>query len=143
MPISLNARFEGVAPPDPEDPHPPGAGIARSLETSLRNRGVAVDSFDNWRDAGWVIGFGTGSDALEIALASAGPRTWMLQVASREVPGLLASLMGRRPRDRSQEIHDVARAVDAALAELGFGGVGWRWDGPARPSDPTEPPPAA
>jgi hypothetical protein len=140
--LSLNVRFEGDAPPDPNDPHPPGAGIARDLEASLRGRGFAVNPFDNWRDAGWVIGSGHGHDALDVALAATGPRQWMLQVGPREVPGLLASLLGRRQPDRRQAIYDLAHAVAAALRELGFRGIAWRWDGPPRADDPPVPPPS-
>lgn len=139
--LSLNARFEGEAPSDPDDPHPPGAGIARALEQSLRAQGFAVGPLDNWRDAGWVIGYRSGHDALDVALAATGPRQWMLQVAPREVPGLLASLFGRRGPDRGQAIYDLARAVTAALAASGFGGAAWRWDGPPRAGDPPVPPP--
>src|SRR4051812_32435677 len=66
--LSLNARFDSAAAPD--DPHPPGAGIASALEAALRARGFAVDSFANWRDTGWVIGLGSRSDALDITLAA-------------------------------------------------------------------------
>ena len=141
MALSLNARFEGDAPADPDDPHPPGAGIARAIEESLRTQGFSVDPFDNWRDAGWVIGYRSGQDALDVALAATGPGQWMLQVAPREVPGLLGSLFRRRRPDRAQAIYDLARAVDAALAESGLGGAAWRWDGPPRVGDPRVPPP--
>lgn len=141
MPLSLNVRFEGASPPDPEAPHPPGAGIARSLEGALRARGFAVDPADNWRDAGWVLGYGQGQDALDVALAPTGPREWMLQVGPRQVPGLIASLLGRKPPDRGGAIYDLARAVGAALTEFGFVGAAWRWDGPPRAGDSPEPPP--
>ena len=142
MAISLNVRFLGTSPPDSEDPHPPGAGIARFIEDVLRRRGFAVDPMDDWRDAGWVVGHGQGSNALDIALAAIGEREWMLQVAPREMPSLVARLLGRRPPDHSKAIHAIALAVDNVLQDLGMTGRSWRWDGPPRPSDPATPPPA-
>src|SRR3954466_13287434 len=112
MSISLNTRFEGASPADAHDPHPPGAGIARALEHALLARDVAVAPFDNWRDVGWVIGYGRGQDALDISLAETGPRERMLQVGPREVPGFIASLLGRRAPEHGPAIHELARAVN-------------------------------
>jgi hypothetical protein len=140
MPRSLNARFNGGSPPDPDDPHPPGAGIARALEAGLRRRGLAVEPFDNWRDAGWVIGHGHRPDALDIALAGTAPEQWMLQVSASGSPGLLARLMGRPAPDPGLAIYELARTVSVSLIELGFTGVVWRWDGPPRGGDPADPP---
>ncbi len=143
MALSLNVRFEGTSPPDPDDPHPPGAGIARSIEATLRQQGVAVDPIDDWRDAGWVVGHGQGAEALDIALAATGPQEWMLQVGPRNVPGLIATLLGRRPPDRSSAIHALAVAVDGALVNLGMTGLAWRWDGPPKVGDSRVPPPVS
>jgi hypothetical protein len=140
MVLSLNARFEGTSPPDADDPHPTGAGIARALEGALRARGVDVEPFDNWRDVGWVIAYGRGQDALDVSLAETRTQEWRLQVGPREVPGLLASLLGRRAPECGHAVYDLGCAVNASLAELGLRGVAWRWDGPPRVGDPPEPP---
>jgi hypothetical protein len=140
MPRSLNVRFNGPSPPDPDDPDPPGAGIARAVEAGLRRRGLPVERVDNWRDAGWVIAYGSGLDALDIALAGTSAQERVLQVSARASPGLLARLMGRPAPARGPAIYELARSVSAALLELGFTGMGWRWDGPPREGDPPEPP---
>ena len=140
MPRSLNARFEGTSPPDADDSHPPGAGIARALEAGLRRRGAVIEPFDNWRDVGWVIGHGHGPDALDVAFAATTPQQWILQVSAPGSPGLLARLMGQPAPDRSAAIYELARVVSTSLADLGFTGMAWRWDGPARDGDPADPP---
>ena len=140
MPRSLNARFAGNSPPDPDDPHPPGAGIARALEAALQRRGLTIEPFDSWRDVGWVIGHGHGAEALDIALAGTAPMEWMVQVSAPRSPGLLARLRGRPAPERGPAIYELARSVSASLVELGFTGIAWRWDGPPRGGDPPDPP---
>ena len=65
---------------------------------------------------------------------------WMLQVSAPGGPGLLARLTGRPAPDRSPVIYELARTVSGSLAELGFTGIVWRWDGPPRGGDPADPP---
>ncbi len=136
-------RFVGAAPPDPDDPHPPGAGIARAIEVALLTRGGAVEPTDNWQDVGWIVGYGEGQGALDISLAAIGSQQWMLQVAPLHVPGFLARLTGRRAPDHRQAIHQLAREVSSVLAALGMHDICWRWDGPPSDSDPSEPPTAS
>ena len=140
MALSLNARFAGQAPADANNPHPPGAGIAKALEAALRTRGVSVKPAENWRDIGWVLACGDEPDTLDVAMAASGPQQWILQVATRDVPSLFGQLLRPRPTGRDRAIYELASAVDAALAALAVREVAWRWDGSPREGDPPVPP---
>lgn len=130
MTASQTVLFVGASPPDDEYEDPPGVGIARLIERSLRERGYSPDEIDNWRDCGWSVQLAIGDGRFEIALAATTePDLWMLQIASTNEPGLVARLFGKRATDRSGDVYEVAVAVHEALRSHGYIDLRWRLDG--------------
>ena len=128
MSFSQNVRFSGVAPADTSDPHPPGRGLARSLEAVVRAAGWEVLNVDDWRDCGWSILCDRGRSALEIALAEIQPSEWMLQIGPTSMPRLVSKLRGWEPSAERSDVYDLATHIHAFLGTE-FRGQRWCWDG--------------
>ena len=136
MQISQNARFFGDVQGDPEFPDPPGAAIARLLESGVRSRGWTVSAFDNWRDVGWIVVCERPTARLQVALATLGPGEWLLQVSPLVRPGPFARLLGRVSSATADDCLQLARAVHFALIESQVcTRVMWSWD--AKPQEST------
>ena len=130
MTASQNALFVGESQAGDEHEHPPGVGIARLIEHSLRNHGYNPNPINNWRDCGWSIDFSMNGGAFEISLAStAETNLWMLQIACTNRPGMLARLLGRRSVDHADDIHKIAFTVHQTLQSNGYTDLRWCLDG--------------
>ena len=90
MPISQNLMFSATVAKDAEFDHPPGALLVRKLSEQLKASEWNVDEMDNWRDCGWSVSCRANLSELEIVLSQIRDGEWMLQVAPRKVPGILA-----------------------------------------------------
>lgn len=128
--LCQNVLFVGESPgSDPLD-HPPGEGIAKQVESSLREQGFDPGPIDNWRDCGWSMALTLRDAVLQIALAPATePKLWIAQVACINQPGFLSRLFGAKVSDRSGELFDVAMALHRALVGAGYLDIRWRIDG--------------
>ena len=130
MTTTQNVSFVGKCPPVDGIDHPPGEGIARLLERSLRDQGFNLELVDNWRDCGWLIWFAIENSKFEIALASmAEANVWMLQIACASDPGVIARLFGKRAVDHCDEVHKIACAVHDILQANGYTELRWRLNG--------------
>jgi hypothetical protein len=137
MQLSQNARFVAAVPADTEFEHPPGAWLARRLESALGEQAWVAAEFDNWRDCGWVVRCTRADADLEVCIA-AGNGDWFVQVAPTRRRGLIGRLLGRRASATPDDCYALARAVDACLRATGkCSAVRWAWDG-----DPAERPSA-
>jgi hypothetical protein len=146
MTISQNVRFAGVSQIDSgrEAGDTLGAHIARSLEATLRSRGLVDDPIELWRDVGWALRVRHGDADMQIAVAEEGSGSWMLQIGLATPPSVAARLLGRAQPDRSADLYAVACVVAELLADLGVTRARWRLDGPPQETDPGTPiPPAA
>ena len=109
---------------------PAGEAIARRIESGLRDRGYSVSPIDNWRGCGWSMDLGICEAKLQIALASTTePKSLMLQVGCVNDPSLIARCLGKRFIDRSDEVFEIARAIQDILESAGFTKIRWRLDG--------------
>ena len=142
MALSQNVRFAGTAPLDEEFDHPPGASIARLLQTSLAQAGWNVSPFDNWRDSGWSIQCeGRGSKQEVVLAPMAAGSEWMLQIAPTYVPGLIGLLLGKSATASAVQVFELARVVHSILGEQGgFAEFKWCWGGYPDDGDSTSEP---
>jgi hypothetical protein len=143
LPISQNVTFSGVAPPDVEWPHPPGASIARLLREGVKQNGWAPDELDNWRDVGWSIRCQRASCELQVAFSACGTEQWMLQVAPNSIPGLLRRVLGRQPSANANDCLALAVVVHETLSRAGYSEFRWEWDGPPTNASSSRPTPPA
>jgi hypothetical protein len=140
---SQNARFSGIGPADAGDEHPPGESLARSIAQRLTAAGWETDIPDSWRDAGWCFVSRRAGAELEVALAAIAPASeWLLQVAPLRNGGVLSRLLGRRPSATVDDVHGLARAIDAILKTDQVTGLLWCWDGMPAPGHGTPQPEA-
>ena len=112
-----HSAFVASFPMDAEFDHPPGAALARALESGLRERSFNVSQFDNWRDCGWVLNIAVDGKPFELyftAYGNASEPSWLLAAAPLNQPGALARLFGRKAPDVIPEL----RALSVAVHEL-------------------------
>lgn len=140
MAISQNLVFKGEARSDDQFDHPPGAAIARFLETNLRDAGWQVCNFDNWRDCGWSLRCSRQDAELQVAFAEMDNSQWMLQVAPLRVPGLLGRMLGKATSATPGGVYALSRAIHDILGRTGrYSDFKWRWDGPPDEKSSPEP----
>lgn len=146
MPISQNATFSGVAEPDKEFAHPPGASIARLLRSGIRTTGWEVSGIENWLDGGWEIDCVKGEARLQVVLAAlTDQKGWMLQISPLRYPGIIGRLLGVCPSATPDQVQSLATEVSSILLQSSsFKDFRWCWDGfpddrPAT-SEPMPPP---
>jgi len=128
-----HAQFTAALAPDAEFDHPPGAVLARALESALRARFVSVHAFENWRDCGWVLVVQVNQKSFEVYFAKFSPESteWLLAVAPVGSPGLIGRLLGRKPIECTSELKAIAGEVHTLLLAMqGLSGVRWFLGGP-------------
>jgi hypothetical protein len=131
MAISQNVTFNGEAGQDAEFEHPPGASLARYLETELRKSDWTVSEFDNWRGCGWCLECSRDNARLQLAFVEGSPGAWFLQIAPLRGAGPFARLFRRTPSATPSDVLALAKTVHALLNAQGqFRGFQWCWDGP-------------
>jgi hypothetical protein len=126
---SQNVAFHGGFPND--DPfEPPGRSAAKVILRQLRADGFTAADEDNWRDCGWSIDVELQPAKLQVAISkSNGVNQWFAQIAAISEPGIVATVLGRRFTDCSDDVLSVAQSIDYALRHGGFSGIRWRLDG--------------
>ena len=130
MPISLNLMFIATGHKDLDPDQPPGAALLRSLSAGLARSGWSTDELDNWRDSGWSIKCRRSSSELEVVLGQVENGEWLLQVNPYRVPGVIGTLLGRKPSATPSEVHALAVGVQRALSSSGsLENPRWCWDG--------------
>ena len=128
-----HVSFEGTLAPDAEFVHPPGASLARAVESCLRTRFSSVQSFDNWRDCGWIVVLQVGAKSFEVYFAQLRPESsqWLLAVASLGQPGIFGRILGRKPFECAEELKSIAHELHLLLTETpGLSEIQWFFGGP-------------
>jgi hypothetical protein len=128
-----HAQFRGALAVDVQIEDPPGASLARALESALRARFDSVKPFDNWRDCGWVIEVQVNQKAFEVYFTrfSAEGDEWLLAAAPLGSPGFIGRLLGRKPIECASELRAIASEVHKLLsATQGVSQVRWFLGGP-------------
>jgi hypothetical protein len=131
--MAPHAQFKGTLARDAEFDQPPGATLARALESALRARFVSVQPFDNWRDCGWVVDVQINQKSFEVYFAKFNPEAneWLLAVAPLGSPSVIGRLLGRKRIDCTSELQAIASEVHTLLlATQGLSDVRWFLGGP-------------
>jgi hypothetical protein len=142
MGLSQNARFRDTAQVAEAGEHPPGAWLAHLLQEHLPHYGWNVLESGNWRDSGWYVSIRRGLSRLSIVVAHIEECEWMVQIAPLSVPGILATLFGRKRSASAEDVFRLARDVHVLLRDtVRSQEIMWRWDGYPDESSTREPRP--
>jgi hypothetical protein len=127
-----HASFSGSFAPDREHSDPPGASLARALETRLRSSFGSVRSLDNWRDVGWFVEVELNGKSFEVDVAQFPSKGhWLLAVAPMRQPGFLARLLGKKPFPCAAELKTISIEVHEVLRTFsGISNIRWMFGGP-------------
>lgn len=133
--IAPHASLTAAVPEDSEYTYPAGAGLARELESALRQAGFVTSEFDNWRDPGWSIDVRVSSHRLQVYFAALDERSWLLVIAPLDRVGIAGWLLGRRTPDTSGEVRLLARTVHTLLRSRSYvSDLSWQNGGPPDPA---------
>ena len=127
-----HAVFEAILETAAEEPHPPGASLAKRLEDGLREQFADVGERDNWRDCGWSVTVQCEALRIQVYFAPyAQEGNWLLAIAPETAPGVLARLFGRKAPIAAPELQRVSSVVHEILTQLPqVQGIHWMLGGP-------------
>lgn len=138
-----HVSFRGTLPSDAEFEHPPGAFLARTLESRFRSLPGSVQPFDNWRDCGWFVVLQLNQKSFEVYFALFQPahNEWLLAIAPLGQPGFLKRLFGQKPFECAAELKSIAKEIHSLLvATHGISDIRWFFGGPPGKVPSTESP---
>lgn len=130
MPLSENASFFTACEPDREYNHPLGRPIVNVIRNELIKYGCICTQADNWRDSGWEFAWRRDCSKLLLIIAPSGVVDhWIIQICPSYFPGLIGTLLRRKPSASALDVYGGAVLVHNVLANtLQAKCILWCWD---------------
>jgi len=111
-----HATFNVILETAPNEPHPPGAALAKRLQDGLRAKFSEVGEYESWRDCGWSMTIQCNELRIQVYFAPYPDEgNWLLAISPMNQPGLFARLLSRNASPAAAATSSCSRCLAARL----------------------------